>query len=135
MTHDSELMTHTSSAPDGMDDVNGRAGSNRRVKTLEVAHLFRIKEDVDEGPKLAGFVTDVESQAGVVAFQRVNDLAHRTSHGGDAAALPRARQERARDRDGDSTFQRNPSPANSTGDDCRTSSDQMLERVLPHLWE
>jgi hypothetical protein len=43
-----------------MDDVNGRAGIDRRIEPLEVAHLFRTKEDVDEGPKLAGFVTDVE---------------------------------------------------------------------------
>src|SRR2546423_210040 len=81
----------------GMDDMNARAATERRVEPLEEADVLALQKDVHVRPQLAGFVTEIEAQAGVFPFERVDHLTDRSARCVHLPLIACALPERGRD--------------------------------------
>jgi hypothetical protein len=71
----------------GVDDVDHGTGRDARIQPIHESDIFLAEKDVHEGAEFAGFVAEVEANAGMLLLQGVDDFAHRPSRGMDLALI------------------------------------------------
>jgi hypothetical protein len=68
--------------------MNPGSSKDWSIKTLQVANICAVEENIHVRPQLASFIAEIEAQTRKILFQRINNLtdgSSRYGHGGEIA--------------------------------------------------